>query len=224
MATLDMAGIITRICTKLKDKFAPIAIVSTVNSALQPSSLKTINNTSLVGSGNISIPALPAVTASDNGKVATVVNGAWSAAEGGGSGSAWDFVIKCTNPNGFSSNASDYVWEVGSIDEAVAKYIATKNLTGYVYANSKHYDDEEDFYTYYYETLFLQEVDITGDESLSWYSPCEMTFTGYRTSMGANKCMLSVSNLLLSKPNDDPELPATYTFSKRSATMSSTNS
>lgn len=27
MATLDMAGIITRVCTKLKDKFAPIDVV-----------------------------------------------------------------------------------------------------------------------------------------------------------------------------------------------------
>lgn len=81
MATLDMAGIITRVCTKLKDKFAPITIVPTVNSALQPSSLKTINNTSLVGSGNISIPALPAVISADNGKVLMVVNGAWAAGE-----------------------------------------------------------------------------------------------------------------------------------------------
>lgn len=41
--------------------------------------LKTVNGDSLIGTGNISITGLPAVTASDNGKVATVVNGAWAA-------------------------------------------------------------------------------------------------------------------------------------------------
>lgn len=40
--------------------------------------LKTINGNSLVGSGNISIPALPAVTSADNGNVMTVVDGAWA--------------------------------------------------------------------------------------------------------------------------------------------------
>ena len=42
--------------------------------------IKTVNNTSLLGSGNIAIPALPSVTASDNGKVLQVVGGAWAAA------------------------------------------------------------------------------------------------------------------------------------------------
>ena len=51
------------------------------DSALQThQTLKTINSNSLVGSGNISITGLPAVTSSDNGKVLMVVNGAWAAA------------------------------------------------------------------------------------------------------------------------------------------------
>lgn len=40
--------------------------------------IKTINNNSLVGTGNVSIDTLPTVTASDNGKVLQVVNGTWS--------------------------------------------------------------------------------------------------------------------------------------------------
>lgn len=43
-------------------------------------SLKTVNDNSLVGTGNISITGLPAVTASDNGKYLKVVNGVWAAA------------------------------------------------------------------------------------------------------------------------------------------------
>ena len=43
--------------------------------------IKTINNESLLGSGNISTAELPTVTTSDNGKVLQVVSGAWAAAE-----------------------------------------------------------------------------------------------------------------------------------------------
>lgn len=47
-------------------------------------SIKTINNQSLIGSGNITISGgdsesgLPSVTSSDNGKILMVVNGEWS--------------------------------------------------------------------------------------------------------------------------------------------------
>lgn len=43
--------------------------------------IKTINSTSLLGSGDIAIIGLPSVSSSDNGKVLTVVSGAWAAAE-----------------------------------------------------------------------------------------------------------------------------------------------
>lgn len=43
--------------------------------------IKTVNNESLLGSGNLTVSGLPSVTSSDNGKVLRVVNGAWVAAE-----------------------------------------------------------------------------------------------------------------------------------------------
>ena len=39
--------------------------------------IKTLNSTSLVGTGNIDIEGLPSVTSSDNGKILIVSNGAW---------------------------------------------------------------------------------------------------------------------------------------------------
>lgn len=42
--------------------------------------IKTVNGTSLLGSGNISTAELPTVTTADNGKILQVVNGAWAAA------------------------------------------------------------------------------------------------------------------------------------------------
>ena len=41
-------------------------------------SIKTINNTSLVGTGDLTINGLPTVTSADNGKILMVVNGAWA--------------------------------------------------------------------------------------------------------------------------------------------------
>lgn len=42
--------------------------------------IKTVNSTSLLGSGDIAIAGLPSVSVSDNGKVLRVVSGAWAAA------------------------------------------------------------------------------------------------------------------------------------------------
>lgn len=50
------------------------------NRATLSAKIKTINSTSLLGSGNIAIAGLPSVSSSDNGKVLRVVNGAWAAA------------------------------------------------------------------------------------------------------------------------------------------------
>lgn len=41
-------------------------------------SIKTINNQTITGTGNINIAGLPTVTAADNGKILMVVNGAWA--------------------------------------------------------------------------------------------------------------------------------------------------
>ena len=61
------------------------SLLGSGNIAVQPTlvsgtNIKTINSTSLLGSGNIAIAGLPSVSASDNGKVLRVVNGAWAAA------------------------------------------------------------------------------------------------------------------------------------------------
>lgn len=71
MAFLDSSGI-TRLCADLKTRFQ--------EKLVSGSNIKTINNSSILGSGNLSIASLPAVTSSDNGKVLRVVSGAWAAA------------------------------------------------------------------------------------------------------------------------------------------------
>ncbi len=51
--------------------------------------IKTVNGTSLLGSGDISTAELPSVSASDNGKVLTVANGAWAAGTASGGGATY---------------------------------------------------------------------------------------------------------------------------------------
>lgn len=54
--------------------------VSVQATLVSGTNIKTVNGNSLLGSGNLAISGLPSVTASDNGKVLKVVNGAWAAA------------------------------------------------------------------------------------------------------------------------------------------------
>lgn len=56
MATLDLAGIITRVCTDLKEKFASkTELAAKQDKLVSGTNIKTINNNSLVGSGNVTI-------------------------------------------------------------------------------------------------------------------------------------------------------------------------
>lgn len=71
MGFLDATGV-TTLVNKLRTKFQPILVSGT--------NIKTINGNSLLGSGDLTVGGLPSVSASDNGKVLTVVNGAWAAA------------------------------------------------------------------------------------------------------------------------------------------------
>lgn len=56
MATLDLAGIITRVCTDLKEKFASKSVeTSKQDKLVSGMNIKTINNASLLSSGNITV-------------------------------------------------------------------------------------------------------------------------------------------------------------------------
>lgn len=58
MATLDLAGIITRVCTDLKEKFASKNVeTSKQDKLVSGTNIKTVNGNSLVGSGNVTISA-----------------------------------------------------------------------------------------------------------------------------------------------------------------------
>ena len=56
MATLNLAGIITRVCTDLKEKFASKSVeTSKQDKLVSGMNIKTINGTSLLDSGNITV-------------------------------------------------------------------------------------------------------------------------------------------------------------------------
>ena len=55
------------------------AIAAKQDTLVSGTNIKTINNESILGSGNLSVSGLPSVTSSDNGKVLEVSSGAWAA-------------------------------------------------------------------------------------------------------------------------------------------------
>lgn len=104
--------------------------------------IRTVNNKSLVGSGNVSIAELPSVSSAQNGMVLMVVNGTWmaqplpfattsqygvvmvdgttiTAANGvisAGSGEKYEVTITLTNPANPSDFSSCEVWQQDSAD------------------------------------------------------------------------------------------------------------
>lgn len=66
-------------------------------------SIKTINSTSLLGSGNIAISSLPAVTATNNGQLLEVSNGAWATGR--------TITISSSEPTAYQGNNGD-IWIV----------------------------------------------------------------------------------------------------------------
>lgn len=76
MANLDMAGIITRVCTSLKSKFSKVTFEQAVTSGTK---LGTIT---IDGEGHDIYSDLPAVTTADYGKFLVVSSGGkWYPAE-----------------------------------------------------------------------------------------------------------------------------------------------
>lgn len=65
--------------------------------------IKTINSTSLLGSGNINIASLPTVTTTNNGQILEVSNGAWAAGR--------TITISSSEPTAYQGNNGD-IWIV----------------------------------------------------------------------------------------------------------------
>lgn len=168
MSFLDNNGVATLV-TKLKRYFVDWSYInnlySRINSIKQDrlysgTNIKTVNNTSLLGAGNISIPSPPTVTSSDNGKVLTVVNGAWAAAEsGGGGGDVIVFYVQSLSANNtlyadsaLTITAMEYYnYDLSAAWSAVSAATAIKIMSGYgttkehiAWVTEVEYDKPED--------------------------------------------------------------------------------
>ena len=103
MGFLDASGItdlVTKLKTKFQEKLVSGTNIKTVNNtsllgsgnvSVQPAlvsgtNIKTVNNNSILGSGDLSLATLPSVSSSDNDKILKVVSGAWAAATSSGGG------------------------------------------------------------------------------------------------------------------------------------------
>lgn len=132
---------------------------------------------------------------------------------GGGGGGGWDVVLKCTNPNDFTSNAADYQWVVGSFDDAVSAFVAKGGVNGYAFSTTFVWDDEEDYGSWNTRILPLTSIGMSSwDITQSNYDTVNLTFkltsgnTIYSSNMRGAIYTLTVSR------NDDPEMTPTYTY------------
>lgn len=164
MGFLDNDGV-TKLVATLKRRFASKEEVQFVEAAKQDvlvsgTNIVTLNNWSLLGYGNISIRELPSVSASDNGKVLRVVNGAWAAAEaGGGGGDVIMFYVQSLSSNNtlyvdpaLTVTAMEfYGYDLSAAWSAVSAATAIKIMSGYgttdeqiVWVAEVEYDRPED--------------------------------------------------------------------------------
>lgn len=80
--TTQISGKVPKVSNPTADNFASFNSDGTIKDSGHShsdyiTSIKTVNNESLVGTGNIVVSGLPAVTSADNGKILMVVNGQW---------------------------------------------------------------------------------------------------------------------------------------------------
>ena len=167
MSFLDNSGVATLVA-KLKRYFVNWSYINKlnvhINSTKQDTlysgtNIKTVNNASLLGAGNISIPSPPTVTSSDNGKVLTVVSGAWAAAEAGGGGGVIMFYVQSLSANNtlyadsaLTITAMEYYnYDLSAAWSAVSAATAIKIMSGYgttkehiAWVTEVEYDKPED--------------------------------------------------------------------------------
>lgn len=161
--------------------------------------IKTINGTSILGSGNISTVELPTVTASDNGKVLMVVGGVWQVAS---LPLASDSAFGVVKVDGTTITATDGVISTAGSVEA---YEVTLTLTNPV--NPSEFDSCEvmqqesaDIFPESYETLGTI-TSPTGSAAFVVTMPyLHVSYQGMSVALGTATCTGGVSFVKKSGP------------------------
>lgn len=133
--------------------------------------IKTINGLSLLGSGNLAVSGLPAVTSSDNDKVLKVVSGAWAAANNDGG----QFIVNVQYLNGQYKSNKTHKQIVDAIDAGytvVVRYDSTYyNLEAYV-SSSKYVSFSQTHYLDSELSVLVRYFTMSGGDDVD-------TFTRY---------------------------------------------
>ena len=159
----------------------------------------------------------------ENIKKDVVLFGITGTYEGSGGGGSMDIVIKCTNASGFTNNASDYVFEVGSFDSVIAKLIAGEAISGIAYCKTESWDDEDEIYGANMKTLYFDSANLSsGSRTAEWYGQAVINFKADNiypkavvTAPTAKYAMGGSTEYLSLSRNDDPNMPVAFNYTQR---------
>lgn len=189
-------------------------------------SIKTVNGTSLLGSGDIATPTytLPPATTSTlggvkvDGTTITATDGVISAV-GGGGGGGYDLVINVTLNDGGTavvSHDADFL-ECMSFARAFA---SGQDVRAVAYCRYASYDDEDDIYAAGADALPLVhagtqsygggQYETDGGWSLTFIAVASIT---QRTVSGNKVSYVKARQLVVRASNDDPELGVSVDYS-----------
>lgn len=183
--------------------------------------IKTINGTSLLGSGDITTPTYTLPTASTStlggvkvdGSTITITDGVISSSGGGGGVDLVINVVVDSSGNVVSHDATT----AACLDFAQAA-VNNSDASAVAYVRQYYYDDEDDYYSssVFPLPLILASTNSYGGGQYDVSAGIRLLF-GYAraTITGSSKMSIRARELEISTMNDDPEMPVSITYTDK---------
>lgn len=183
--------------------------------------IKTVNSTSLLGSGNVEVQ--PTLVSGTNIKTINDESllGSGNITIGGGGGGAGLVINVVVDGSG---NVLSYDADTATCLDFAQAAVNNSDALAVAYVREYSYDDEDDIYNSYVYSLPLINAGTTsyGGGQYAADGGVRLTF-GYAraTIKGSAKMSIYARELEILTTNDDPEMPVSITYTYKSASSNS---